>query len=69
MVLDWSFCNSCNADSIYHYKYNWNKRNKQIKKGHKVMENLYYIIPTIIVSGTVYGIYKLLMYEYGTKSN
>lgn len=33
------------------------------------MENLYYIIPIIIVSGTIYGVYKLLIYEYGTKSN
>ena len=33
------------------------------------MENIYYVIPVMMFGGMIYGMYKLVQFEYGTKHN
>ena len=33
------------------------------------MQNIYYIIPIMIFGSMIFGMYKLLKYEYGTKNH
>ena len=33
------------------------------------MENLYYILPVMLVGGILYGTYKLVMYEFFNKKH